>query len=89
MKEIVIKTKKQKKGLEIVILCLVEVNYLYLRTWSQKLAIVFKKLYAKFCAAFFSYHELMTLQSIEYGVSDVILVNVQNNSSLVFIAYFC
>ena len=52
MKEIVIKTKKQKKGLEIVILCLVEVNYLYLRTWSQKLAIVFKKLMQNFVLLF-------------------------------------
>ena len=37
---------------------------------------------------FWCSHEIMKLQSFESGVSDVILTNAQNISSLVFFAYF-
>ena len=37
---------------------------------------------------FWCSHEIMKLQSFESSVSDVILTNAQNISSLVFFAYF-
>ena len=40
----------------------------------------------KFCGVLISSHEVMKLQSFEFGASDVITVNLQNISALVFFA---
>ena len=40
------------------------------------------------CGVFVSFHEVMKLQSFEFGMSDVIAANTQNISPLVFLAYF-
>ena len=34
-----------------------------------------------------SFHEVMKLQSLEFGLSDVIPANIQNISSLVFFSF--
>ena len=47
-----------------------------------------KELCTKFCGVFISSHEVLKLQSFESSVCDVIPANVQNNSSVVFFAYF-
>ena len=42
----------------------------------------------KFCAILVGFHEAIKLQSFEFSESDVIPVNVQNISPLVFFAFF-
>ena len=42
----------------------------------------------KFCGVLFRFHEVIKLQSFEFGLSDVITANVQNISPLVFFAFF-
>ena len=44
---------------------------------------------AKFCRVSISCHQVIKLQSFEFGVSDAITTNVQNISDLVFLAHFC
>ena len=62
-----------------------KVNFL----WHNINDFMEKELCTKFCGALINSHEIMKLQSFESGVSDVITADVQNNSSLVFLAYFC
>lgn len=43
----------------------------------------------KFGGVLIGFHEIMKLDSFEFGVSVVIPANVQNISALIFFAYFC
>ena len=46
-----------------------------------------EKTCTKCCGVLISFHEVMKLQSLEFGLSDVIPANIQNISSLVFFSF--
>ena len=51
------------------------------------LLILCKKKLVQCCGVLISFHEVMKLQSLEFGLSDVIPANIQNISSLVFFSF--
>ena len=51
------------------------------------LLILCKKKLVQGCGVLISFHEVMKLQSLEFGLSDVIPANIQNISSLVFFSF--
>ena len=57
--------------------------------WHHFNEVVEKQPCTKFFRVSISSHKVLKLQSFETGVSDVILVNVQNISALAFFAHFC
>ena len=63
-----------------------EKESLFLFLWHNFNGFLEKEPCRKFCGVLINSHEIMELQSFEFGVSDVILSNVQNISSLFFFA---
>ena len=48
-----------------------------------------KEPYTKFCGVLINFNEVMKLQSVDFGVSDIIPANVQNISPQAFFSYSC
>lgn len=48
-----------------------------------------KEYCTKFCGVLIGFHEVIKLESFEFGVSVAIPANVQNISALIFFAYLC